>query len=119
MNTSKTASTAQYLFRRRKQLYDRFLRVDHAGELGADRIYWGQMCVLRKDQKHAPVIQEMWNQEKGHLAHFEKQILKHRTRKSFLEPFWSIGGFALGAGKFNFPVQRTITKHLYTYLKFN
>lgn len=27
-------------------MVDKFIRVDHAGELGADRIYAGQMAVL-------------------------------------------------------------------------
>lgn len=29
-----------------RAMQDRFLRVDHAGEIGADRIYAGQMAVL-------------------------------------------------------------------------
>ena len=33
---------------KRKEILDRIIRVDHAGELGADRIYAGQMAVLGK-----------------------------------------------------------------------
>jgi ubiquinone biosynthesis monooxygenase Coq7 len=73
------------------------IRVDHAGELGADRIYWGQMAVLGRDPKVGPVIQEMWNQEKGHLKQFELLALKHRAPRSILSPVWSFGGFFLGA----------------------
>jgi ubiquinone biosynthesis monooxygenase Coq7 len=73
------------------------LRVDHAGELGADRIYHGQSFVLNKDPKYAPIIQNMWNQEKEHLEEMEYMNLKYRTRKSLLESFWSIGGFVMGS----------------------
>jgi ubiquinone biosynthesis monooxygenase Coq7 len=98
MNGSKLGQSAKYLSRRRKEIYDRIIRVDHSGELGADRIYCGQMFVLRNDPKHSRVIQEMWNQEKDHFSQFEILCLKHRVRKSLFEPFWSVGGFALGVG---------------------
>lgn len=94
---SSAKNSAQYLWRRRRQLYDRIVRVDHSGELAADRIYWGQMAVLNRDPKHSPVIQEMWDQEKNHLKRFEKLVVKHRARKSLLEPVWSALGFGLGA----------------------
>lgn len=73
------------------------LRVNHAGELGADRIYHGQSFVLNRDKKYAPIIQNMWDGEKEHLEEMEYMNLKYRTRKSLLEPFWSIGGFIMGS----------------------
>lgn len=91
------AKSARYLARRRKEIYERIIRVDLAGELGADRIYCGQMAVLR-DHKVGPVVQEMWDQEKKHLKTFEYLALKHRAPQSMLSPFWSAAGFALGAG---------------------
>ena len=91
-------SSARFLSIHRKKLYDKIIRVDHAGELGADRIYWGQMAVLGKDPKNGPIVQHMWNQEKEHLTRFEGLVLEHRSSKSLLSPFWSIGGFLLGAG---------------------
>lgn len=92
-----TTKVAGYLGRHRHQVLDRMLRVNHAGELGADRIYHGQSFVLNKDSKYAPMVQDMWNQEKAHLEELEYMNLKYRTRKSLLEPFWSIGGFILGS----------------------
>ncbi|KAL3191266.1 hypothetical protein MRX96_018831 [Rhipicephalus microplus] len=83
------------LRRRRRLLYDRILRVDLAGELGADRIYAGQMCVLGRD----PVVQHMWEQEKEHLRAFERLLTQHRARPSALRPLWGSAGFALGFGK--------------------
>ena len=87
-----------FLVRRRQQIYERIIRVDHAGELGADRIYCGQMAVLHRDAVHGPVIQQMWEQEKDHLKAFQLLSLTHRAPHSLLAPFWSAAGLALGAG---------------------
>lgn len=80
------------------QMVDRFVRVDHAGEFGADRIYAGQMAVLGKDKKTGPLIQHMWDQEKDHLATFDEYLSRYRSRPTVLLPIWHIAGFALGAG---------------------
>ena len=77
-------------------MIDRFLRVDHAGELGAKRIYQGQLAVLR-DHPVAPEIRHMQEQEQHHLDTFEDLINQHQTRPSALSPFWNGAGFALGA----------------------
>lgn len=92
-----TSRVAGYLGRHRHSVLDRMIRVDHAGELGADRIYHGQTFVLHNDKQNGPVVQEMWNQEKAHLEEMEYLSLKYRTRKSLLEPLWSLGGFLMGA----------------------
>lgn len=75
----------------------KIIRVDHAGELGADRIYAGQMAVLGNTEK-GPLIQHMWDQEKRHRAKFEELIVKHRVRPTIMTPLWNVAGFALGAG---------------------
>ncbi|XP_027218406.2 5-demethoxyubiquinone hydroxylase, mitochondrial isoform X2 [Penaeus vannamei] len=82
---------------RNRQALERIIRVDHAGELGADRIYAGQMAVLGKTSV-GPVIQHMWDQEKEHKAKFEELIPKYRVRPTVLIPIWNVAGFALGAG---------------------
>ncbi|XP_017786410.1 PREDICTED: 5-demethoxyubiquinone hydroxylase, mitochondrial [Nicrophorus vespilloides] len=76
---------------------DKIIRVDHAGELGADRIYAGQMAVLGNTKK-GPLIQHMWEQEKNHRAKFEELIRKHRVRPTVMTPIWNVAGFVLGAG---------------------
>ena len=81
---------------RQRKLQDRILRVDHAGELGADRIYAGQMAVLGRTSV-GPVIKEMWDQEKEHLKKFEELLPKYRARPSLLLPFWNVAGYVLGA----------------------
>ncbi|XP_050710580.1 5-demethoxyubiquinone hydroxylase, mitochondrial-like isoform X2 [Eriocheir sinensis] len=82
---------------RRKEMLDRIIRVDHAGELGADRIYAGQMAVLGKTSV-GPVIQHMWDQEKEHKAKFEELVPKYRVRPTALLPIWNVAGYVLGAG---------------------
>lgn len=94
---ASAARASRYLARRRKEIYERIIRVDLAGELGADQIYRGQMAVLRNSNV-AGVIQDMWDQEKKHLRTFEYLALKHRAPQSLLTPLWSVGAFALGAG---------------------
>jgi ubiquinone biosynthesis monooxygenase Coq7 len=78
-------------------MLDRMLRVDHAGELGANYIYKGQQAVLGSSDV-APVIQEMWEQEKRHLAILEKMIPRERVRPSLLQPLWQTAGYILGVG---------------------
>lgn len=83
--------------KRSRELVDKIIRVDHAGELGADRIYQGQLAVLGNTSV-GPVIKEMWEDEKIHLETFNKLIVQHRARPTVLLPIWNVAGFALGAG---------------------
>lgn len=76
---------------------DRIIRVDHAGEYGANRIYAGQMAVLGRTSV-GPVIQKMWDQEKDHLKKFSELMVTFRVRPTVLMPFWNVAGFLLGAG---------------------
>ncbi|XP_014790276.1 5-demethoxyubiquinone hydroxylase, mitochondrial [Octopus bimaculoides] len=80
-----------------KNLVDRIIRVDHAGELGADRIYAGQYAVLKKTSVGS-LIKEMWEEEKHHRETFEKLMVQHRARPTALLPIWNVAGFVLGAG---------------------
>lgn len=76
---------------------DSIIRVDHAGELGADRIYAGQMAVLGNTAE-GPLIKHMWEQEIKHREKFEELISKYRVRPTVMTPLWNLAGFALGAG---------------------
>ena len=73
------------------------LRVDHAGEYGAVRIYEGQLAVLG-DTPAGAAIRRMMEQEKAHLAAFEALLPDRGVRPTLLSPFWHVAGFALGAG---------------------
>ncbi|XP_072454117.1 5-demethoxyubiquinone hydroxylase, mitochondrial [Notamacropus eugenii] len=80
-----------------RAVVDRIIRVDHAGEYGANRIYAGQMAVLGRTNV-GPVIQKMWDQEKAHLKKFNELMVTFRVRPTILMPFWNVMGFVLGAG---------------------
>ncbi len=80
----------------RQHTLERMLRVDHAGEYGAKRIYAGQLAVLRHHAV-APEIRHMAEQEEVHLQRFNALLVEHRARPSALLPFWHVAGFALGA----------------------
>jgi ubiquinone biosynthesis monooxygenase Coq7 len=79
-----------------RQLLERVLRVDHAGEYGAKRIYAGQLAVLGK-AACAPTLRHMAAQEDRHLAAFDRLLPQNRVRPTLLSPLWHVGGFALGA----------------------
>ncbi len=79
-----------------KQMIDRIIRVDHAGEYGAKRIYQGQLAVLGKTAD-GPLLQEMLDHELEHLQYFETKIPERGVRPTALLPLWHIGGFAMGA----------------------
>ena len=74
----------------------RMIRVDHAGEYGARRIYEGQLAVLGKSAC-APTLKHMHEQELVHLSTFEDLMVSHRVRPTLLQPVWHVAGFALGA----------------------
>ncbi|HIM45011.1 MAG TPA: demethoxyubiquinone hydroxylase family protein [Alphaproteobacteria bacterium] len=78
------------------ELVERMIRVDHAGEYGAVRIYAGQRAVLRHGAA-ARAIDEMAEKEREHLAAFDRLVGERRVRPTALMPLWHIAGFALGA----------------------
>jgi ubiquinone biosynthesis monooxygenase Coq7 len=72
------------------------IRVDHAGEYGAARIYAGQLAVLGRSSK-ADLLRHMQQQEQVHLDTFNTVLADRRVRPTALLPFWHLAGFALGA----------------------
>ncbi|MBV9655102.1 MAG: demethoxyubiquinone hydroxylase family protein [Acetobacteraceae bacterium] len=74
----------------------RMIRVDHAGEYGAARIYAGQLAVLGRSSK-ADLLQHMKEQEQVHLDTFAHLLGERRVRPTVMLPFWHVAGFALGA----------------------
>ena len=81
-----------------KTILDEIIRVDHAGEYGATRIYDGQIAVFGKDSKIGKTIQHMADQEQEHIDKFNELLIEKRVRPTALLPVWNIAGFALGAG---------------------
>jgi 3-demethoxyubiquinol 3-hydroxylase len=80
----------------RREMLARMLRVNHAGEQGAVRIYEGQLAVLGQTKTGA-VIRHMAAQEKRHLDTFNKLLPDRQVRPTLLSPLWHVAGFALGA----------------------
>lgn len=79
-----------------REYVERAIRVDHAGEYGAKRIYQGQLAVLGRT-KYGPMIEHMQAQEQVHLDTFSRLIGERRVRPTALLPIWHVAGFALGA----------------------
>jgi ubiquinone biosynthesis monooxygenase Coq7 len=75
---------------------ERIIRVDHAGEYGAQRIYQGQLAVLGRGGK-GDLLRHMLEQEAAHLRTFNSLVIERRVRPTALLPFWHVAGFALGA----------------------
>ncbi|KAF9127969.1 ubiquinone biosynthesis monooxygenase Coq7 [Mortierella sp. 14UC] len=86
------------LSKEQRELLEEMVRVDQAGELGANWIYRGQYAVLGSDKKVGPLLQHMWDQEKHHLKVFDGIVSQYRVRPTALRPIWEMAGFALGAG---------------------
>jgi len=80
----------------KEEKIERMIRVNHAGEYGAKRIYEGQIA-FSKDQKSKRIFQEMLNHEQQHLSFFEEKIAEKQLRPTFLQPIWHIAGYSLGA----------------------
>ena len=76
----------------------RMIRVDQAGEFGATRIYKGQLAVMGNRGPDSAEIAGMAEQEEGHRARFDAMMAERGVRPTALQPFWSIAGYALGAG---------------------
>ena len=74
----------------------RMIRVDHAGEYGAERIYQGQLAILGRG-RHGDTLRHMLDQETVHKQTFERLIGDRQVRPTALLPLWHVAGFALGA----------------------
>ena len=74
----------------------RMIRVDHAGEYGAARIYAGQIAV-RGTGPAGDALRHMQAQEQAHLDTFSALVATRRVRPTALLPLWHLAGFALGA----------------------
>jgi ubiquinone biosynthesis monooxygenase Coq7 len=78
-----------------------FIRVDHAGERGAIKIYEGQLLALNtfiKDDELKKTIEEMREHEKEHCNYFENEIKKRRIKPTKFLPLWDLLGVGLGFG---------------------
>ncbi len=80
---------------------EEFIRVDHAGERGAIKIYEGQLLALNtiiKDENLKNTIEKMKAHEKEHCQYFENEIKKRNIKPTKLLPLWDLVGIGLGFG---------------------
>lgn len=84
-----------------KKKLEEFIRVDHAGERGAIKIYEGQLLALNtfnKDEKLKKLIEEMKMHEEEHSEYFEKEINKRKIKPTRFLKIWDLLGIGLGFG---------------------
>ena len=82
-----------------KNKLEEFIRVDHAGERGAIKIYEGQLLALKtffKDPDLLKTVEEMKVHEQEHCEFFEKEIIKRNIKPTKLLPVWDLLGIGLG-----------------------
>ena len=84
-----------------KKRVEEFIRVDHAGERGAVKIYEGQLLALNtfvKDDDLKKKIEDMKVHEKEHCEFFENEIKKRNIKPTKFLPLWDLLGVGLGFG---------------------
>jgi len=84
-----------------KKTLEEIIRVDHAGERAAIKIYEGQLLALKtikQDEVLKDKIEAMKEHEKEHLEYFEKEIQRRKIKPTYLLPLWDVMGVALGFG---------------------
>ena len=78
-----------------KRTLEEIIRVDHAGERGALKIYEGQLLALntfKKNEKLKKIIENMKEQENKHFEFFDKEIQKRKIKPTVLLPLWDLLG---------------------------
>ena len=84
-----------------KRKIEEFIRVDHAGERGAIKIYEGQLLALNtivKNEELKKTIEHMKEHEVEHCEFFEKEIKKRGIEPTKFLPLWDLLGLGLGFG---------------------
>ena len=84
-----------------KKKLEEFIRVDHAGERGAIKIYEGQLLALNtlnKNEKLKKVIEDMKIHEEEHSEFFEREIKKRKIKPTRFIKIWDLLGLGLGFG---------------------
>ena len=80
---------------------EEFIRVDHAGERGAIKIYEGQLLALNtlvKNEELKKTVEEMKQHEKEHFDYFENEIKRRNIKPTKFLPLWDLLGVGLGFG---------------------
>lgn len=109
-----------------KQLAARLMRINHTGEVCAQALYQGQALTAKTAAVHQS-MQRAAQEENDHLEWCETRLKEFNDHKSFLNPFWYAGSFAMGAMAgiagdkwslgFVAETERQVVKHLDDHLK--
>ena len=78
-SVKKKRSTSNSRASTDKNILDEIIRVDHAGEYGATRIYDGQIAIFGKNSKIGKTIQHMADQEQEHIDKFNELLIEKRA----------------------------------------
>ena len=84
-----------------KRKLEEFIRVDHAGERGAIKIYEGQLLALKtfkKDPELLKLVEEMREHEQEHSDFFDNEIRERNIKPTKFLPLWDLLGVGLGFG---------------------
>ncbi|MBI29249.1 MAG: 2-nonaprenyl-3-methyl-6-methoxy-1,4-benzoquinol hydroxylase [Alphaproteobacteria bacterium MarineAlpha5_Bin11] len=79
-----------------KKMIEEIIRVDHAGEYGATKIYAGQLAIFGEESETGKQIKNMADQEQEHIETFNRLMVEKRVRPTALMPVWNIAGYLLG-----------------------
>ncbi|MBA2653704.1 MAG: 2-polyprenyl-3-methyl-6-methoxy-1,4-benzoquinone monooxygenase [Gammaproteobacteria bacterium] len=101
------------------------MRVNHAGEVCAQALYYGQAITAKSIQTKNALLQAA-EEETDHLAWCQERIEQLGNHTSYLNPLWYVGSFTIGllAGivndKFSLgfvvETERQVEKHLQNHL---
>ena len=84
-----------------KKKIEEFIRVDHAGERGAIKIYEGQLLALNTIVKNSDLkdtIEHMKEHEIEHCEFFEKELKRRNIKPTRFLKLWDLLGLGLGFG---------------------
>ena len=84
-----------------QKVLEEIIRVDHAGERGAIKIYEGQLLALKtfkQDENLKRKIEEMKEHEAEHLKFFDEEMQKRNINPTKFLPLWDLLGVGLGFG---------------------
>jgi len=101
-----------------EKVIQEIIRVNHAGEFGAQKIYQGQIKYT-KNLEDKRILEHMLIEEQEHLEYFSKKIQKGLSRPTFLMPIWGIGSYLMGAvsAKINIKMAMLVTENVETVIE--
>ena len=103
----------------------RLMRVDHVGEVCAQALYQSQ-AMMAREPRNRDAMQQAAREENDHLAWCNARLIELQDHVSYLNPFWYLGSFSIGAvagllgDKWNLgfvaETERQVVRHLENHL---